>query len=444
MDKVVPHDLQAEASALGAMILNGDKLDNAMSRLKGSDFFRPAHSAIFHAIMQLHTDGKPIDLVTLKSQLVKNKAYEKVGGQDYLVELCEGCPSISSLDHYVDVVMEKSTTRQLITGCDRLENKAYGEAFDVREQTNKLIEWGVKLNKRLNPKQRGHSCDISELIEDVIEDSQKPPRGVPTGFKDIDDHIYCLEDGCIYILAAYTGGGKSALAASIAMNVSQHGRVAFFSAEMAGLQITRRIVCGESGVLLARAKKGLVTDEETKRMRDMSAKYKGRIQLVYGALNTDMIESEMDQMEGTGSCSDPIKLVVVDYIQLMKGEGRDMRERISNISNDLKQIAMKRDVPILVLSQFRRPPTEGYHQPVLTQLKESGSLEQDADCVILLNAPEEDVLEKTVVDKTALWYGDRHVKIAKSRDGIVTPWYNGTEGIRLKWFPGITRFGDWQ
>ena len=445
MDKVVPHDLQAEASALGAMILNGDKLDNAMSRLKGSDFFRPAHSAIFHAIMQLHTDGKPIDLVTLKSQLVKNKAYEKVGGQDYLVELCEGCPSISSLDHYVDVVIEKSVSRQVIAGCDRLGAKAYGEAFAVREQTNKLIEWGVKLRQKLEGGQ-AKEVDFSDIAPEVISDMQKPCKGISTGFAAIDKEIIGLIPGRMITLGGYPGDGKTALALNIAYNVIRNrNKCMYFSAEMGVQELAQRIICSDSETFLTKAIKGTAQDIDIQRMTGYE-QYRGRFTLIDNILTTSLIESRLRQ-EYTKS--DPIRLVVVDYVQLMDGDGRSRYEKYTNISTQLKNIARKYEVTVLLLSQFNRPfSPQQMDLPTKFNLKETGSLENDSDVVLLLGRDyENDKLLDDEVHKSGPLsaYKERWLKVDKCRYGPVTPWPSAEhdEGIRLKFYPGITRFGQW-
>jgi len=444
MDKVVPSDLQMEFSALGAMIYGGADLSTTMSRLKGSDFFRPEHGDIFHAISQLHHNGHPIDMVTMRDQLTRNGALERVGGQDYLVDLCEGCPSVSSLDYYVGIVLEKSALRSIISECEKKIAEAYDPMAMPKKLIDSMIDENVYQRCRLDPASSNKDVDISDVVEEVIEDMQKPPTAISSGFYDIDDAIIGMPDGRMVTLGGYPGDGKTSLALNLAINVAKKGQVLYFSGEMGAMELAQRVACSESSICLTHAIKGSVTDKQVERARTSLTQYRDKIRFIDEQITLGLIESKLRRCHKP---SDPVRLVVVDYVQLMKGTGNSRYEMFSNISPGLKAISRKYNICVLVLSQFRRPANGVPDLPTMFMLKETGSLENDSDVVLLMGRPdyECDTLTEDVDAPMGPMRGymERWLCVAKCRYGAARWWPGGSNGIRLKFHPAATRFADW-
>lgn len=432
-NKVPPHDLEAEQAVIGSMLTDKEAVISAIESLSDSDFYREDNRLIYSAIMNLYNRGDAIDIITLKSELSSMGKLEAVGGLEYLAELPEKVPTTANVDKYIKIVEEKSSLRTLIRTANELITLGYDptqEVDELMDNAEKKI-FGVMQNRN----QKSYSSMKDILVDTFIEleelyNRKEHVTGVPTGFIDLDYKTAGLHGSELILVAARPAMGKSAFALNIATNAALRGNtpVAIFSLEMSKEQLVNRILCSEAMVDSNKVRTGKLEDEDW-----------GKLAEAIGPLSETGIYIDdtpgISVMEIRAKCrklklEKNIGLVVIDYLQLVQGSNKrnsSREQEISEISRSLKILAKELNVPVIALSQLSRAVEQRPdHRPMLSDLRESGAIEQDADIVMFLYRDDyynEDSEKKNVAE----------VIIAKHRGG-------STGTVDLGWLGSYTKF----
>lgn len=375
-------------SVLGALLL-GDRraLDGLVGVLCAADFYREAHSTIFEAMMHLHGKGQPVDVITVKGEMERRQAMEQCGGWEYLLQLSEFTPTTANVGHYAAIVADKSQRRRMIELATEVAAMAYSEADtdDLKAHAQKLTKIGGRASTRqkvslLRDVLAEEFDQIGERFE--LRRSGQASGGLLTGLSALDELLTGLKPGELHLIAARPGNGKSALAVTCAMSAAQEGSVLFASLEMSRPQLAQRILAGESKVDSHAIRTGALEAGEWREIeRALSALWELPL---YIATVPAMRLSEL--MVACREVPD-LRLVVVDYLQLMGSDERGGRreEDLATISRALKQLALEFEIPVIALAQLNREVEKRPDKrPILSDLRESGALEQDADAVWML------------------------------------------------------------
>lgn len=385
-----PYDEQAEASVLGAMLLDKTAITTAVEIIRGDDFYYDSHKAIFEGILRLYNKNEPADMITLSDFLKKNGQLEAVGGYTYLGRLTSGTGAISNTEAYCHIIKEKSTLRSLIRAGGEIVNDAYQDDDDV----SAIIEKAEKsIFDITQDNQRNGLVDMSEVMVTTFDIMQKRSEnkggltGLTTGFIDLDRKTSGLQKADLVLLAARPSMGKTALMVNISTNAALKGNasVAMFSLEMSRNQLSQRILSSLCHVDLMKIISGdLTTEEWSKVIETMTYMNEMKISIDDTAGITPLeVKAKCRRLKAEKG----LDLIVIDYLQLMEVGGRaeSRQQEISSISRQLKGIAKELDVPVIALSQLSRAPEmRADHRPILSDLRESGAIEQDADIVMFL------------------------------------------------------------
>lgn len=387
---IPPYSLEAEQSVLGSMILDKEAINTALEHLHPNDFYKDANKEIFISIKELFDKGEPVDLVTLSEDLNKKSLIENIGGVSYLADLSSSIAITSNVEYYCDIVEEKSILRRLIKSCDEIMAKSYKD----EEEVNAIIEDAEQ--KIFDITQGRHKEGFApikdvllssfERIEEVAKNKGQL-TGLTTGFIDIDNKLSGLQKSDLVLLAARPSMGKTALGLNIAVNAAMkaEAKVAVFSLEMSKEQLVQRMMSSVSHVGLQHIISGNLNEDQWLRLIEgMSPLSKAEIFIDDTA---SISLTEMKAKSRRLKMEQGLDLIVIDYLQLMEGEGRaeNRQQEISSISRGLKALAREVDCPILALSQLSRAPElRADHRPILSDLRESGAIEQDADVVMFL------------------------------------------------------------
>ena len=405
-DRVPPQNIEAEQSVIGAMLIDKNAVSLVTEKLMPEDFYRQAHQVIYSAILTLHSKNEPIDMITLINELKKMNRLDDVGGVAYITLLANVVPTAANAKFHAQIVEDKSILRQLVEGGTAIASLGYEGADDVPviiDQAEKMV---LRISNRKGSKD---FAEISEVLSDTINhiqavlESKQSITGVATGFVDLDKLTAGLHPSDFIILAARPSMGKTALALNIAQNVAIRGaregqpkkRVAFFSLEMSREQLVQRMLCSEADVDAQRLRAGTdIRDKDTDNA-DLWNKLWVAADLLSNAqifiddtpgITIMEMRSKARRLQAEGG----LDLVVIDYLQLMQGtSGRNStdnrQQEVSEISRGLKALARELNVPVLALSQLSRSvEARQVKKPMLSDLRESGSLEQDADIVMFL------------------------------------------------------------
>ena len=405
-DRVPPQNIEAEQSVIGAMLIDKNAVSLVTEKLMPEDFYRQAHQVIYSAILTLHSKNEPIDMITLINELKKMNRLDDVGGVAYITLLANVVPTAANAKFQAQIVEDKSILRQLVEGGTAIASLGYEGADDVPviiDQAEKMV---LRISNRKGSKD---FAEISEVLSDTINhiqavlESRQSITGVATGFVDLDKLTAGLHPSDFIILAARPSMGKTALALNIAQNVAIRGaregqpkkRVAFFSLEMSREQLVQRMLCSEADVDAQRLRAGAdIRDKDTDNA-DLWNKLWVAADLLSNAqifiddtpgITIMEMRSKARRLQAEGG----LDLVVIDYLQLMQGtSGRNStdnrQQEVSEISRGLKALARELNVPVLALSQLSRSvEARQVKKPMLSDLRESGSLEQDADIVMFL------------------------------------------------------------
>ncbi|AYO32096.1 MAG: replicative helicase [Thermoanaerobacteraceae bacterium] len=432
--KVPPYSLEAEQSVLGSMLLSKDAIFVAAERLKSEDFYKESHRKIFEVLVELNENREPVDLITVSEALRSKKLLEQIGGITYLTTLTETVPTAANIAYYCSIVEEKALLRRLISTSSQIMSMAY----DSREDAEQVLDEAERMIFEIVQKRRVenfyHIKDILletfERIEELYN-SEGGITGVPTGFPDLDEMTSGLQPSDLILIAARPSMGKTSFALNIAANAAIRYKipVAIFSLEMSKEQLVQRLLCSESNVDSHRLRTGRLEEDDWPRL----AKAMGPLsQAPIFIDDTPGITSlELRAKARRLKAEKGLGLIMIDYLQLMSGKGNseNRQQEISDISRSLKALARELSVPVVALSQLSRAPEiRSDHRPILSDLRESGSQEQDSDVVAFLYRDDyynPDTEKKNIAE----------VIIAKQRNGP-------TGVVELVWLSKFTKFAS--
>ncbi|MDI3481057.1 MAG: replicative helicase [Tepidanaerobacteraceae bacterium] len=432
--KVPPYSLEAEQSVLGSMLLSKEAIFVAVERLKSEDFYKESHRKIFEVLVELNENREPVDLITVTEALRSRKLLEQVGGVSYLTTLTETVPTAANIAHYCSIVEEKALLRRLIATSSKIMSMAY----DAREDAEQVLDEAERMIFEIVQKRRVenfyHIKDILlstfERIEELYN-SEGGITGVPTGFPDLDEMTSGLQPSDLILIAARPSMGKTSFALNIAANAAIRYKVpvAIFSLEMSKEQLVQRLLCAESNVDSHKLRTGKLDEDDWPRL----ARAMGPLSQapIYIDDTPGITSLELRAKARRLKAEKGLGLIMIDYLQLMSGKGNseNRQQEISDISRSLKALARELSVPVVALSQLSRAPEiRSDHRPILSDLRESGSQEQDSDVVAFLYRDDyynPDTEKKNIAE----------VIIAKQR--------NGPTGIvELVWLSKYTKFAS--
>lgn len=434
MERIPPHNEEAERSALGAVMLNKEVLLDVTEEVKPEDFYNESHREIFDAIMNLYRENTAVDMLTVCEELNRRKTLDMVGGRAYIATLTAEVPSTANAGEYAKIVSEKAMLRRLITAAEDITIKGYDDKMAAEE----LLDYAEGDIFRIAQKrQRNDYAKIQDVlmknlrIIDQAVQNKGQVIGLPTGFKQLDEKTSGLQPSDLIIVAARPGMGKTAFALNIAQQsaVKAGASVLIFSLEMSQEQLGQRLIAMQARVESEKLKKGTLD------LKDWD-----RINFALNELNNTKIVIDdtpgISIMEMRNKCrrlkaEQGLDLIVVDYLQLMTFDGRaDSRQQeISALSRHLKLLAREMNCPVIVLSQLSRAPElRQDKRPMLSDLRESGAIEQDADIVMFLYRDD-------YYNENTEKPGVCEINIAKHRSGP-------TDRIDLTWVARYTKFSD--
>ena len=434
VNRVQPNDTIAEQAVLGSMLVDKDAVISAVEVLKADDFYREDNKEIYAAMFELYSLGKHIDMITVQDQLTLRGTIEKVGGTEYIAMLIDNVPTTSNIESYVKIVEEKSIIRQLIKAANNILKLGYAQT----EEVDALIEKAEKdiFDIMQNRNSKGYAS-IKEIlvstfdqIEEMFQNKNKV-SGLETGFVDLDSKISGLNKSDLLIVAARPAMGKSAFVLNIASFVAMHLKVPtmIFSLEMSKEQMVNRILCSESEVDSMKVRNADLSSEDWLKLGEAS----GRLSEVplYIDDTPGMSSAELRAKCRKAKLEKDIGLVIIDYLQLMESKNKSpsRQQEISEISRSLKILAKELSVPVIALSQLSRATESRVdHRPMLSDLRESGAIEQDAAIVMFLHR--EDYYNPETEKKNVA-----EVIVAKNRSG-------STGTVELAWLGQYTKFAN--
>ncbi|MFH1752828.1 MAG: replicative DNA helicase [Candidatus Omnitrophota bacterium] len=419
IEKSLPQNIEAEIAVLGSMIIDKDAIAMAIPMLSPEAFYSDSHQKIFSSVIMLYDNNKAVDVLTLVEDLKRKGELEKIGGASYIAGLTSVIPTAANIEHYAKIVKEKSVLRSLITTSTSIIQDCYTHRVDVDDLLDKAetMIFDISSKKHLQTK----SIQIKEIIKSSIEtiDSlyqrKENITGVPTSFHELDVMTAGLQKSDLIVIAGRPSMGKSALAASIAEHagVVEKIPVAFFSLEMSKEQLVQRMLCSHARVNAHKVRTGFLSQSDWPRLTNAAGKLSEAPIFID---DTPGISSlELRAKARRLKAQHDIQLIVVDYLQLMQGHGRqeNRQQEISELSRSLKALARELNAPVISISQLSRAVEQrSDHRPQLSDLRESGAIEQDADLVLLL-------LREEYYNPTEENKGIAEVIIAKQRNGPV-------------------------
>lgn len=412
VNRIPPQNLEAEESVLGALLLDKDAIIQVADILRADHFYVDANRYIYEAMSELYEAREPIDVVTLTNQLRKKKKLTEAGGSSYLAKLANSVPTAAHAKHYAQIVKNMYTKRSIIRTSSELTEKAFDEAVEVPSLLDIAEQRIFQLSHSHVSQQFISMKDVLVESFDRLEDLHKNQtglRGVPTGFSDIDTMLSGFQNSNLIILAARPGTGKTALALNVTQNAAVHykKKIGFFSLEMSKEELVDRLLVAEADVDAWRLKTGKLTEDDFARISHaMGILAEAQIFIDdTPGLSISEIRTKARRL----MMEHDVNMFVVDYLQLAQGMTKDNRvQEVAEISQGLKNLARELRVPVLALAQLSRAvEARGTKEPQLSDLRESGSIEQDADVVMFLYRQDEDIREQI------------KLKVAKHRGGSV-------------------------
>jgi replicative DNA helicase len=393
--RTLPHNLEAEKSVLGAILVHNDAFNHAAELIDARDFFRDAHRRIFDRMIALSERGDAIDFVTLKEELGRAGELEEVGGPAYIASLTDGVPRSANVEYYARIVKEKSTLRNLIHSANRIVTDAY----EAEQEADLLLDEAERAIFAIaEDRIRAGFVPLRDLVQGSFATIEKLQQhkgmvtGVPTGFVDLDQITSGLQPSDLILIAARPSMGKTSFALNIAQHIGTQTdmTVGVFSLEMAKEQLFMRLLTSEARIDAHRFRTGYLTEKDYGRLSHaLGTLAEAR---VYIDDTASIGVLEMRAKARRLKAEHGLNLLVIDYIQLMQGRGRfeSRQQELASISRSLKGLAKELNVPIVALSQLSRAPeTRADHRPQLSDLRESGALEQDADVVLFIYRDEQ-------------------------------------------------------
>lgn len=437
MAREYPHDLVAERSLLGSMLISSDVCQTVLSLASKDDFYLDRHRILFEAMQNIYADNSPVDVTTLTSYLIDKKLLDKTGGVEYLLELSESVPTTSHSEHYLKRLNEKALLRRLIKESTEIIEKAYGDVENINDFIGEVEKDFLNVTRDRNAGEFQNVKSVIQKVTDRLVMLQKADgkiSGVKTGYYDLDKLTSGFQKGDLIILAARPSVGKTAFALNVAYNVSYKSdeAVAIFSLEMPAEQLIQRIICSAGSLKAESLRSGSILKESSERYyaaADKVSKCNLYIDDTPG-IRVGEIAAKCRRLKREQG----LKMIVIDYLQLISGpaNSRESRQQeVSDISRQLKMIARELEVPVLALSQLSRSVEKRDNKrPVLSDLRESGAIEQDADIVSFIHR--EDYQDPK---KEAETQGATDIIIAKHRNGALAD-------IRLVFLKQFSKFAN--
>ena len=434
--RILPHSIEAEQSVIGSMILDRDAILVASEILTSDDFYQKQYGIIFDAMVELCNEGKPVDLITLQNRLKEKELPPDISSMEYVRDLIAAVPTSANVKYYANIVSEKAVLRRLIRTTEEVANACYLE----KDSTETILEESEK--KLFNILQRTNGSDyvpIQQVVLNAVSNIERASKlkgsvtGIPTGFVDLDYKTSGLQPSDLILVAARPSMGKTAFVLNIAQHVAfkQNRTVAIFSLEMSKEQLVNRLFSLESYVDAQLLRTGNLKDSDWEKLIEGAGTI-GRSNLIIDDTPGISI-SEMRSKCRKYKMEHNLELIIIDYLQLMSGSvgGRNesRQQEISDISRSLKALARELSVPVIALSQLSRAVEQRPdHRPMLSDLRESGAIEQDADVVMF-------IYRDDYYNKDTEHVNEAEIIIAKQRNGPI-----GT--VTLTWLPQYTKFAN--
>lgn len=418
-NRMLPQNLEAEQAVLGAILLDSDALITVMERIGSDDFYRTSHQHVFAAMLELAQQNEPIDLITLTARLQDHQQLEGIGGVSYLSQLANAVPTAANVDYYAQIVEEKSMLRRLIRTATQIVSSGYAGEDDVAS----LLGDAEKRILEISQRQSGSGfIAIRDVLMEVFEkveflyNHKGGSSGIPSGFPDLDRMTSGFQRSDLIIVAARPSVGKTAFSLNIAQNVGVRARetVAIFSLEMGAAQLVQRMICAEANVDATRMRTGQLEGDDWEKLTMAIGTLSEASIYIDDSPSVTVADirakcRRLKQEKGLG-------MILIDYLQLIQGRGKageNRQQEVSEISRTLKQIARELNVPVIALSQLSRGVEQRQDKrPMMSDLRESGSIEQDADIVAFLYR--DDYYDKESEKKNII-----EIIIAKQRNGPV-------------------------
>lgn len=434
-ERVPPQNIEAEQAVLGAMLIKKEAIVEVQEILQPEDFYRETHRLVYEAMIELSGNDEAVDLVTLTEQLRKSGMLEKIGGLPFLTQLANAVPTAANVTYHAKIVKEKAELRRLINAATEIAGAAYEDADSVEN----IMDAAEKKILSVAGSQNGGAFESMKSIVmrtferiNVLYESKGGLTGLSCGFKDLDKLTSGLQKSDLILVAARPSMGKTAFTLNIASYVGLHGgKVAFFSLEMSKEQLMQRMLCAEGGIDATRLRTGQLDAKEWNRLVETADRLSRAP--IYIDDTAGITVMELRSKARRLKAEHGLDLIIIDYLQLMQGRpsrnGDNRQQEISEISRSLKALARELDVPVIALSQLSRSvESRQVKKPMLSDLRESGSLEQDADIVMFLYR--EDYYDKDTENKNIT-----EIIIAKHRNGPV-------DSIQLFFQKEYTKFRD--
>lgn len=433
-ERVPPHHTDAEKSVLGAMLISSEAVLLAHETLKPDDFYHPAHREVFDAMTYLANQARPVDLITLDEELTRRGKLAGVGGLSALIELSRFVPSAANASAYIRIVDEKSTLRKLIAASGEIAQMSYAS----EEETEHILAASEKLIYDITMRKGGEMLkpiqpiliDTYEMIDRLVKNKGRI-EGVPTGYRELDDLTTGLHAGELILIAARPSMGKTSFGMNIVENASIRANMksAIFSLEMPAEQLAMRMLCTEARVNMQNVRRGVLQEDEWLRLCEaMGVIGQANIHIdATSGITVPEIRSKARRLQ----MEQGLDLIMIDYLQLMTGTGKfgSRQEEVSGISRQLKGLAQELGVPVIALSQLSRAPSgRANHRPILSDIRDSGAIEQDADVVMFIYREER-------VKKETEKKGIAEVIVAKQRNGPIGD-------VELRFWEKFTKFGN--
>jgi replicative DNA helicase len=435
-ERTLPHNLDAERSVLGAILVHNDAFNTAVQVVTPEDFFRDAHRRIFGRMIALNERNQAIDFVTLKEELARAGEVDEVGGPAYIASLADGVPRATNVEYYAQIVKEKATLRNLIYAA----NKIVASAYEADQEADLILDEAESaIFSVAEGRLKAGFVPMHDLVKEIypkieqLAEQKRLVTGVPTGFADLDEMTRGFQPGDLIIIAARPAMGKTSLVLNIAQHVARQPglTVGFFSLEMSKEALFLRLLTSEAHINSHRLMTGLLGRNDYSRISEAIETLSAMKLYIDDTAGIGVLE--MRAKARRLQAEHGLSLLVVDYIQLMSGRGRfeSRTLELGSISRSLKGLAKELNVPVVVLSQLSRAPeARSDHRPQLSDLRESGALEQDADVVTLIYRADAYSKEPDGPDA-----GTAELIIAKQRNGP-------TGVVRLAFLREQTRFAN--
>ena len=441
--KIPPQAIDLEEAVLGAMLIDEKGVNEIIELLSPEVFYKRSHQLIYESIERLFRESEPIDLLTVSADLKKNKNFEPAGGDFYLISLSQKVSSSAHIEFHSRIILQKYIQRKLITISNEIIQKSYNESTDVMdlldEAESKLYDVAQGNIKTSTESAQNLVIRAKARIEEIAK--QEGLSGVSTGFEKLDKLTSGWQPSDLVIIAARPGMGKTALALSMARNISVQQKipVAFFSLEMSSVQLITRLISSETGLSSDKLRTGKLADHEWQQLNIKVSDLESSPLFIDDSPSLTIFELRAKARRLASSHG--IKLIIIDYLQLMNigssNKAGNREQEISTISRNLKALAKELDIPVIALSQLSRAVETrgGTKRPILSDLRESGAIEQDADIVSFLYRPEYYGITEWDDDMKTPSEGQGEFIVAKHRNGAL-------DSIKLKFIPNLGKFED--